>query len=116
MLSCRSALVLLALGAACNSPRIVPAPDAGRSAADAAARGPAPVVAPLPPAGPAADAAACLRVTCTPAGGHYCGDIGDGCRGTLSCGDCPAGSSCGGDGVPHLCGQPADPACQPIPC
>jgi hypothetical protein len=118
MLSCRSPsiLVLIALGGACNTPRIIPTRDAGPGASDAAARGLAPVVVPLPPALPAADAAACLRVTCTPAGGQYCGDIGDGCSGTLSCGDCPAGSSCGGGGVPHLCGQPADPACQPIAC
>jgi hypothetical protein len=118
MLSCRSSsvLVLIALGAACNSPRIIPTPDAGRRAADGAASGPAPVVDPLPPAGPPADAAVCLRVTCTPVGGQYCGDIGDGCRGTLGCGECPAGSTCGGGGVPHLCGQPADPACQPIAC
>jgi hypothetical protein len=111
-----SVLVLLALSAACNSSRILARPDAGDRAADTAARGPSPVVAPLPPAGRAADADACLRLTCTPAGGQYCGDIADGCGGTLRCGDCPAGSNCGGGGVSHLCGQPADPACQPVAC
>jgi len=29
--------------------------------------------------------------------------VGDGCGGTLPCGDCPSGSVCGGGGINHLC-------------
>jgi hypothetical protein len=46
----------------------------------------------------------CQKISCTPpGGGQYCGKIGDNCRGTLDCGDCPGGKVCGGDGVPHVC-------------
>lgn len=38
---------------------------------------------------------ACVRTACTTAGGgQYCGDIGDGCGGTLHCGDCPSSGTC----------------------
>ena len=38
---------------------------------------------------------ACVRIACTVAGGgQYCGDIGDGCGGTLHCGDCPGSGAC----------------------
>ena len=44
---------------------------------------------------PLLEAAACsTSVTCTPANGRYCGVIGNGCSGTLNCGDCPAGQLC----------------------
>ena len=33
-----------------------------------------------------------------------CGSLGDGCGGLVFCGDCPDGSSCGGDSVPNECG------------
>jgi hypothetical protein len=36
----------------------------------------------------------CVRTSCTVAGGQYCGDIGDGCGGTLHCGDCPGSGNC----------------------
>ena len=37
----------------------------------------------------------CVRTACTTAGGgQYCGDIGDGCGGTLHCGDCPGSGTC----------------------
>jgi hypothetical protein len=39
--------------------------------------------------GEAQDRDACVPVTCDPRGGRYCGVIGDGCGGVLSCGDCP---------------------------
>lgn len=43
--------------------------------------------------------------SCTPPeGGQYCGDIGDGCGSSIACADCPAGMTCGGGGVPGLCG------------
>src|SRR5262249_13317778 len=33
-----------------------------------------------------------------------CGPAGDGWRGTLQCGSCPAGQTCGGGGTPSACG------------
>ena len=37
----------------------------------------------------------CVRSACTTSGGgQYCGDIGDGCGGTLHCGDCPGSGTC----------------------
>ena len=51
--------------------------------------------------------------TCNPPGGQYCGDIGDGCEGTIHCGDCTAPETCGGTGIPNVCG---DPACVPRSC
>jgi hypothetical protein len=47
--------------------------------------------------------------TCTPvacsAQGKNCGNMSDGCGGTLDCGSsCPAGQSCGGGGQPNVCG------------
>jgi hypothetical protein len=58
---------------------------------------------------------ACTAITCVPAGGgRYCGKIGDGCGGTLTCGDCPAGEVCGGTGVPGVCGVPPPSSCQKL--
>ncbi len=45
----------------------------------------------------------CVPVTCTSATVSYCGDIGDGCGGALSCGDCPNGGVCGGGGLSNVC-------------
>ena len=43
----------------------------------------------------------CVRATCTAAGGgQYCGDIGDGCGGTLHCGNCPGSGTCSGNICP----------------
>lgn len=42
-----------------------------------------------------------------------CGQHGDGCGGTLDCGDCPAGQSCGGGGVANQCGGAT---CAPKTC
>ncbi len=36
----------------------------------------------------------CIPLTCSVAGGQYCGRIGDGCGAALDCGSCPAGYSC----------------------
>ncbi len=44
----------------------------------------------------------CTKTTCA-ANGKDCGSISDGCGGTLNCGDCPSGQSCGGKG-PNQCG------------
>ena len=69
------------------------------------------------PGAPGIDAGACQKLSCTPAGGKYCGKMGDGCGGNMDCGaDCPMGLHCGGGGVRNLCGAPRDPACKPIPC
>ncbi len=54
-----------------------------------------------------------MPLTCTSGTTRYCGTIGDGCGGTLTCGDCPGGATCGGGGVPGVC--PA-PNCTPITC
>jgi hypothetical protein len=53
------------------------------------------------PAPPKGDG--CVPVACATAGGSYCGDIGDGCGGKLSCGDCPNAGVCGGGGIDHVC-------------
>jgi len=47
------------------------------------------------------DPISCPLKTCLASSGdHYCGKIGDGCGGTLDCGDfCPAGWTC----VDNLC-------------
>ena len=57
--------------------------------------------------------AGCVPLTCTTATGRYCGTIGDGCGGTLPCGDCPTGSTCGGAGVANTC---APTNCTPGTC
>ena len=36
--------------------------------------------------------------------GLACGSAGDGCGMTLNCGTCPAGQTCGGSGMPGVCG------------
>jgi len=56
----------------------------------------------------------CLaRTSCTEGDTTYCGAIGDGCGGGLDCGDCVAPETCGGTGIPSVCG---DPACVPLTC
>ena len=45
----------------------------------------------------------CVPATCAGVGAT-CGAVGNGCGGTLDCGTCPDGSSCGGNGVPNQCG------------
>jgi hypothetical protein len=74
-----------------------------------------PVIVPSADGG-AADKPACQPATCVVAGGKYCGKIGDGCGGTLECGDCPMGDTCGGGGTAQVCGRPPDPNCKPITC
>jgi hypothetical protein len=50
--------------------------------------------------GPATRVCNALKVC--PAGA--CGDIPDGCRNVLHCGDCPVGQICGGGGKASICG------------
>ncbi len=40
------------------------------------------------------DGSTCPATTCTPIGGQYCGTVGDGCGGELSCGTCAMGFTC----------------------
>jgi len=55
--------------------------------------------------------AACTPRTCGSAQAQ-CGAAPDGCGGTLTCGDCPSGSFCGGNG-PNRCGSTP---CEPLTC
>jgi hypothetical protein len=51
------------------------------------------------------DGATCAGATTCAAQGVQCGPIGDGCGGTLQCGDCTAPETCGGGNVPGVCGM-----------
>jgi hypothetical protein len=51
----------------------------------------------------------CTPTTCA-ALGKNCGEISDGCGGTLNCGTCSAPQSCGGGGAANACG------CTPTTC
>ncbi len=66
------------------------------------------------PIGPDAalpEASSCTSaVTCAPPNGRYCGVIGNGCLGTINCGDCAAGQIC----ESGLCVEGA--ACLPNEC
>ena len=55
---------------------------------------------------------ACVPRTCV-AAGATCGPVGDGCGATINCGVCPAGTTCGGGGVPSACGAAT---CRPRTC
>jgi hypothetical protein len=56
---------------------------------------------------------ACAPTTCADKGKN-CGALSDGCGKTLSCGTCTvAGQSCGGSGVPNVCGVTGQCANQP---
>jgi hypothetical protein len=54
-------------------------------------------------------------MTCTSAGGQFCGNIGDGCGRVLACGDCPAGQMCGAAGTANVC-APTPGSCNPLTC
>jgi hypothetical protein len=53
--------------------------------------------------------ACCTPTTCA-AQGKNCGQISDGCGGTLTCGSCTAPQTCGGGGVTNVCD------CTPTTC
>lgn len=54
--------------------------------------------------------APCILTTCR-AHGASCGMVPDGCGGSLNCGFCPAGLTCGGGGTPNVCSGAAIPGC-----
>jgi hypothetical protein len=55
----------------------------------------------------------CVATTCA-AAGKNCGSLADGCGKTLNCGSCTvAGQSCGGSGIPNVCGVTGQCANQP---
>jgi len=46
----------------------------------------------------------CTGTACTySGGGQYCGRIGNGCGGSLDCGECASGEMCGSSGFPNIC-------------
>lgn len=59
------------------------------------------------------------KPTCTPKTcadlGIQCGPAGDGCGGAIQCGTCPTGQTCGGGGIPSVCGAGV-PSCTPRTC
>ncbi len=57
--------------------------------------------------------ARCALRDCVSAGAD-CGPIGDGCGGVIQCGECTPPETCGGGGVPSVCGGHA--ACVPRTC
>ena len=52
-----------------------------------------------------APSGSCTPLVCQQTGGKYCGVIGNGCGGSLDCGGCPTGDTCGGSGTPGVCGR-----------
>lgn len=54
----------------------------------------------------------CCPASCAQLG-FPCAPAGDGCGGILHCRECPAGESCGNDGV---CLGPGDAGCVPSGC
>ena len=118
-------LPIAALVLACSSSaplRQSPTTNAGgagsRSGGDGGTGRPAPDDGGISiPDAPVGDAVACTPVTCSPAGGRYCGKIGDGCQGTLDCPEtCADGETCGGAGEAQVCGRTPDPNCKPATC
>ncbi len=55
---------------------------------------------------------ACVPKSCADLG-VGCGPAGDGCGGAIDCGSCTAPATCGGGGVPSVCGTPT---CAPKSC
>jgi hypothetical protein len=66
--------------------------------------------------GAARDSGACKPVVCNQPGGQYCGVIGGGCGDALDCGACLPPFTCGGGGVPGVCGFPDPGDCMPAVC
>ena len=52
------------------------------------------------------DVPQCTPTTCA-AQAIQCGPAGNGCGAELDCGPCPANQTCGGGGVPSVCGAPS---------
>jgi hypothetical protein len=67
--------------------------------------------------GAAPDSGTCNPTICTQASGKYCGVVGNGCGGQVDCGMCPSAQTCGGGGIPNVCGAAADSGtCTPTTC
>src|SRR5690348_7724671 len=66
----------------------------------------------VPPSRVGNESAACSPYRCDTLGVN-CGQLENGCGGTLDCGTCPSGEVCGGDGTPNVCGHGA---CAPLTC
>jgi hypothetical protein len=65
----------------------------------------------------APDAGSCTKKTCADYPTGTCGVQTDGCGGlTLSCANCPSGTTCGGGGVSNQCGMPTGGNCTPKTC
>jgi hypothetical protein len=58
------------------------------------------------------DASTCVPESCQTQG-IQCGPAGDGCGGQLDCGMCTPPATCGGGGMPGICGSPT---CTPTTC
>ena len=58
----------------------------------------------------------CLHAAHLPGLGLQCGTTGDGCGGTLDCGDCTPPLTCGGGGTTGVCGEADANVCQPFTC
>lgn len=54
----------------------------------------------------------CIPITCA-AAAKNCGALADGCGGTLDCGTCPSGETCGAGGSANVCGVGV---CTPTTC
>jgi hypothetical protein len=60
------------------------------------------------------DFSACMRASCDT---NSCGVIPDQCGSTIDCGmNCAMSQSCGGGGVPHVCGCPTELSCNNKNC
>jgi hypothetical protein len=57
----------------------------------------------------------CNPATCQSLG-YTCGQWGDGCGGSISCGSCPGSTFCGGGGQLGQCGTTDGSGCQPLTC
>jgi hypothetical protein len=57
------------------------------------------------PCNPANGQCTCTPKTCAQLG-FNCGAVSDGCGGTLNCGTCTGGQTCGGGGAANVCGGP----------
>jgi hypothetical protein len=65
--------------------------------------------------GAAFDSGLCKPLACSTAGANYCGRIGDGCGGTIDCGECEGFAVCGARGIPGVCGL-SDDRGSPLTC
>lgn len=76
-------------------------PPAGETAVPSSGAEPDDIILEDGPAGAAGAGSdgSCVPTTCTPEGGQYCGEIGDGCDGTLMCPACTGGFLCSEEGL-----------------